>query len=125
MNDSSVSSGPTAPPAGWDPGAALPKDLAAASLCFVWCDDKILARNSDPPTLPTLSDVIAMGIDGARHYLGRYQGVDCIAVRVAADVAEPEGWQWRGLRSLFLQIPDPLLALAGRPSPVVEWDSSH
>ena len=112
-------------PAGFEPGAALPKELAAASLCFVWRDDKILARNGDPPTLPTFSDVIAMGIDGARHYLGSYQGIDCIALRVAADTAEPEGWQWRGLRSLFLQIPDPSLALAGRSSQVVEWDRSH
>jgi NAD+ diphosphatase len=112
-------------PAGFEPGAALPKELAPASLCFVWRDDKILARNSDPPTLPTFSDVIALGVDGARHYLGRYEGIDCIAVRVAAHVTEPEGWQWRGLRSLFLQIPDPLLALAGRSSQVVEWDRSH
>jgi NAD+ diphosphatase len=91
----------------------------------VWRDDKILARNGDPPTLPTFSDVITLGIDGARHYLGRYQGIDCIALRVGAEVPEPEGWQWRGLRSLFLQIPDPLLALAGRSSQVAEWDRSH
>src|SRR2546423_11729874 len=107
MNDSSASLRTMSTPAGFEPGAALPKELAAASLCFVWRDDKILARNGDPPTLPTFSDVIAMGIDGARHYVGRYQGIDCIALRVAADVAESEGWQWRGLRSLFLQIPDP------------------
>ena len=112
-------------PAGLEPGAALPKELAADALCFVWRDDKILARNSEPPTLPTFSDVARMGIDGARHYLGRYQGIDCIAVRLAADVPEPDGWQWRGLRSLFLQLPDPLLALAGRASQVVEWDRSH
>jgi NAD+ diphosphatase len=112
-------------PAGFEPGAALPKELAATSLSFVWRDDKILARNGDPPTLPTLSDVITLGVDGARHYLGRYQGIDCIAWRVGADVAEPEGWQWRGLRSLFLQIPDPLLALAGRSFQVAEWDRSH
>jgi NAD+ diphosphatase len=112
-------------PAGLEPGAALPKELAADALCFVWREDKILARNSEPPTLPTFSDVARMGIDGARHYLGRYQGIDCIAVRLAADVPEPDGWQWRGLRSLFLQLPDPLLALAGRASQVVEWDRSH
>jgi NAD+ diphosphatase len=112
-------------PAGFEPGAALPTELAAASLCFVWRDDKILTRNSDPPTLPTLSDVMRLGIDGARHYLGRYQGIDSIALRVSADVPEPVGWQWRGLRSLFLQIPDPLLALAGRSSQVIEWDRSH
>jgi NAD+ diphosphatase len=125
MNDSSANLRTMSTPAGFEPGAALPKELAAASLGFVWRDDKILVRDGDPPTLPTFSDVIALGIDGARHYLGRYQGIDCIAVRVAADVAEPEGWQWRGLRSLFLQIPDPLLALAGRSSQIVEWDRSH
>jgi NAD+ diphosphatase len=112
-------------PAGFEPGAALPKVLPPASLCFVWRDDKILARNSEPPALPTFSDVMRLGIDGPRHYLGRYQGIDCIALRVGADVPEPGGWQWRGLRSLFLQIPDPLLALAGRASQVVEWDRSH
>ena len=41
------------------------------------------------------------------------------------DAPEPAGWQWRGLRTLFLQIPDPLLALAGRSSQVAEWDRSH
>jgi NAD+ diphosphatase len=112
-------------PADFEPGAALPRELAPASLCFVWRDDKILVRNSEPPALPTLSDVMQLGIAGARHYLGKYQGIDCIALRVGADLPEPEGWQWRGLRSLFLQVPDPLLALAGRASQVVEWDRSH
>src|ERR1700682_6634505 len=100
MNDSSASLRTMSTPAGFEPGAALPKELAAASLCFVWRDDKILARNGDPPTLPTLSDVITLGIDGARHYLGRYAGRGCIALRVGAEVAEPEGGQWRGRRSL-------------------------
>jgi len=112
-------------PAGFEPGAALPNELAPGSLCFVWRDDKILARTSEPSALPTFSEVVRLGIDGARHYLGRYQGVDCVALRVAADVPEPDGWQFRGLRSLFLQIPDPQLALAGRSSQVVEWDRSH
>jgi NAD+ diphosphatase len=112
-------------PAGFEPGAALPNELAPGSLCFVWRDDKILARTSEPSALPTFSDVVRLGIDGARHYLGRYQGVDCVALRAAADVPEPDGWQFRGLRSLFLQIPDPQLALAGRSSQVVEWDRSH
>ena len=125
MNDSSASLRTMGTPAGFEPGTALPKELAAASICFVWRDDKILARNGDPPALPTFSDVITLGIDGARHYLGRYEGLDCIALRVGAEVPEPEGWQWRGLRSLFLQIPDPLLALAGRSSQVAEWDRSH
>ena len=125
MNDSSVRLRTMATPAGFEPGAALPRELAPVSLCFVWRDDKMLARDGDAPALPTFADVARLGIDGERHYLGSYQGVDCIALRVATDVPEPEGWQWRGLRSLFLQISDPLLALAGRSSQVVEWDRSH
>ncbi len=112
-------------PAGFEPGTALPSDLAAAALFFVWRDDKILTRSGDVPTLPTLADITRLGIGGARHYLGRYEGVDCVALRVANDVSEPGDWQWRGLRSLFLRIPDPLLALAGRSSQVVEWDRTH
>jgi NAD+ diphosphatase len=125
MNDSSTSLRTMGTPRGFEPGAAMPKSLADNTLCFVCRDDKILARNSEPPTLPTLSDVAGMAIDGRRHYLGRYEGVDCIALRMNADAPEPEGWQWRGLRSLFLQLPDALLALAGRASQVVEWDRSH
>jgi len=112
-------------PAGFEPGTALPNELGADSLCFVWRDDRILARKSDPPTLPTLSDVTRLGLDGTRHYLGRYQAIDCLTLRVTTEAAEPDGWQWLGLRSLFMQLPDPLLALAGRASQVAEWDRSH
>jgi NAD+ diphosphatase len=112
-------------PAGFEPGVASPPELAAGTLCFVWRDDRILARATDPPTLPTLADMTQLGVDGARLYLGRLQGVDCLALRVASDTVEPAGWQWRGLRSLFLQIPDALLALAGRAFQIVEWDRSH
>jgi NAD+ diphosphatase len=112
-------------PAGFDPGVVLPADLPSATLCFVWRDDKILVSSADPPTLPALSEVSRLGIDGARLYLGRLGGVHCLVLRAAADAPEPEGWQWRGLRSLFLKIPDALLALAGRSFQIAEWDRSH
>jgi NAD+ diphosphatase len=60
-----------------------------------------------------------------RFYFGTLRGTECWAIRVADDVPEPPGWQWRGLRSLFLQIPDAYLALAGRSSQIVEWDRNH
>ena len=41
------------------------------------------------------------------------------------DAPEPAGMRYVGLRSLFLRIPDPLLALAGRAFQVVEWDLTH
>ncbi|HEV8257068.1 MAG TPA: NAD(+) diphosphatase [Casimicrobiaceae bacterium] len=112
-------------PAGFEPAFAVPPELAADAVCFVWRDDKILALAGEPPALPTLAELMRLSIDGARHYLGRLEGIDCIAIRVAADTPEPAGWQWRGLRTLFLQVSDPLLALAGRAFQIVEWDRSH
>lgn len=114
----------TTPP-GFEPGHASPSEFAANALCFVWRDDRMLVRASEPPAVPALADVIDLGLDGKRHYLGRLQGVDCVAIRVAAGTPEPVGWQWRGLRTLFMQLPDPLLAVAGRAFQIVEWDRSH
>ena len=112
-------------PAGFEPGVVMPAKLAGDAVCFVWRDDRILARAAEPPTLPTLSDVLRLGLDGVRHYLGRYRGTDCIAFDVAGDSADIDGWQWRGLRSLFLQLPEAELALAGRSFQISEWDRSH
>src|SRR5437016_12223314 len=112
-------------PAGFEPAFTAPPELAADAVCFGWRDDKILVRAGEPPTLPTFTDLTRLSIDGARHYLGRLEGIDCMAIRVAADTPEPAGCQWRGLRTLFLQVPDPLLALAGRAFQIAEWDRSH
>ena len=112
-------------PEEFEPSAALPAALATEAICFVWREDKILVRAVDPPELPTLADLMRLGIDGSRHYLGRYRGVDCVAFRVDTDAVEPAGWQWRGLRSLFMQMADPLLSLAGRAFQVTEWERSH
>ena len=112
-------------PPGFEPGHALPPDLSAQALCFVWRDDKILTRAAEPPALPDLASVVRLGISGTQHYLGRLQDTDCVAISVAVDTPEPAGWQWRGLRTLFLQLDDPLLALAGRALQIVEWDHSH
>jgi NAD+ diphosphatase len=112
-------------PAGFEPAFALAVEPSGDAVCFAWRDDRILARVGDPPTLPRLSELASLGIDGPKHYLGRLEGLDCIAIRAPSGAQVPEGWEWRGLRSLFLQIPDAWLALAGRASQIVEWDRSH
>jgi len=112
-------------PPGFEPGFVLPPELSADVVCFVWREDKLLVRDGDPPTLPMLADATRLGVTGTQHYLGRLDGLDCVAVRVAEDVPEPVGWKWSGLRALFLRLPDPLIAVAGRGFQVVEWDRSH
>ena len=112
-------------PAGFEPASTCSRSPPDEAVCFVWRDDKILAGAGEPLALPTWRDVTALAIDGPRHYLGRLDGVDCIAIRALGDAGVPDRWQWRGLRSLFLLLPDAWLALAGRASQIVEWDRSH
>lgn len=112
-------------PVGFEPAFACPQGPLDGAVCFVWRDDRILAGAGDPPSLPTLRDVMGLSIVGPRHYLGRLDGADCIAIRALGEGGVTDRWQWRGLRSLFLQLPDAWLALAGRASQIVEWDRSH
>ena len=112
-------------PAGFEPAGGPREQYAEDALCFVWRDDRILTRAQDPPELPTWSEVRALGIDGVRFFFGMFRGIECVAIRVADEMPDLPGWQWRGLRSLFLQIPDAHLALAGRSAQIAEWDRSH
>jgi NAD+ diphosphatase len=112
-------------PPGFEPGHAFPEQLSADAICFVWRDDKLLARASDPPALPSLGDLEALRIAGTRHFLGAYSGAPVLSIRVDTLTDELPGWQWRGLRSLFELVPDPLIALGGRAFQVAEWDRSH
>ena len=64
-------------------------------------------------------------VDGRRHYLGRLDGVDCVAMLLRDEAVAPAGYAFTGLRALFLRLPEPLLALAARAFQVVEWDRTH
>jgi NAD+ diphosphatase len=112
-------------PAGFEPAGGPRANLADEALCFVWRADRLLVRAEDPPTLPTWRDIRNLGIDGVRFFFGTFRGAECVAIRVADDAPDLPGWQWRGLRSLFLQVADEHLALAGRSSQIIEWDRSH
>lgn len=57
-----------------------------------------------------------------RHYLGRLDGQDCWALRLAE---APAGWRAVPLRSAMMALPAPLAGLAGRAAQVLEWDRSH
>ena len=113
-------------PEGFNPGHTPPATLPDETLAFAFRDDKLLVGGSDDaPTVPQSATLEAMGLDGDRHYLGELEGVSCVAVPLPPEAAEPAGWRYAGLRSLFFRLPDPLLAIAARAYQVVEWDRTH
>ena len=123
-------------PAGFVPSQVASSMLPGTALVFAFRDAKLLVTGrDDAPTVPTLAEFERAGLAGSRHYLGRLQGIDCIAVTLpdatttpaAATPAAtaPPGWRCEGLRALFLRMRDDLLALAARAFQVVDWDRSH
>ncbi len=85
-----------------------------------WC-----GGNDDAPAIPSFASLGAAGIAGTPHFLGTLDDVACIALALPDDAPEPAGLRYVGLRTLFLRVPDAMLALAGRAFQVVEWDRTH
>jgi NAD+ diphosphatase len=57
-----------------------------------------------------------------RHYLGRLDGADCWAERLAET---PSGWRPVPLRAAMMALPTALAGLASRAVQVLEWDRTH
>jgi NAD+ diphosphatase len=117
-------------PDGFTPGHILPATLSSGALAFAFRDGKLLVSGGGttgdpPPRPPTSAELAVFGIAGAPHFLGALDGVECVAIGLADDAAEPAGWRYAGLRSLFFALPEPLLALAARAFQIVEWDRTH
>jgi NAD+ diphosphatase len=60
----------------------------------------------------------------ASHYLGELAGLACGVCVLQGFPALP-GCEWRGLRSLLLEIDEAQFALAGRALQVANWDRDH
>src|SRR5512144_1703274 len=110
-------------PRDFAPSHVAPAPLAGTALAFAFAQSRLLTCGDErSPTVPLLAELEHAGLAGERHYLGRLDGTDCVAVTLPDDAVAPAGCTLSGLRSLFLRMPDPLLAIAARAFQVVEWD---
>jgi NAD+ diphosphatase len=96
-------------------------------LWFIFRDNQILVQMSDTAAgLPPCADPTDLGlITVRRQYLGLLGTQHCFSAEVAAGTEVPAGLAWSGLRALFGQIEDGLLAVAGRAVQIMDWDRSH
>ena len=75
--------------------------------------------------LPELEDLPRLGlqVQGA-HYLGRLDGEDCFALE-ASSQEPPAPWAARSLRSLYAQLGEEELAVAGRAVQIATFAATH
>ena len=113
-------------PSGFTPSHALPESLPASALAFAFRGERILVGGDEKaPALLTRAELSSTGLQGPVHYLGDYEGTPCVAITLADDAADIDGFRFAGLRSLFFVVPEPLVAIAARAFQVSEWDRTH
>lgn len=80
----------------------------------------LVNQAGNAPGTPEAIGAVADGL-----IVGRWQGRLVVAYAVERDLPAPPGTAWAGLRSLFGNMADALVALAGRATQLLEWDRTH
>lgn len=95
-----------------------------APLSFLFHQGRLLLR--DDLSLPDAATLELFGAAAERlQPLGLFDGRYCQAGWVDTEPAPVEGHSWRSLRSLFGEMDEALLGLAGRAAQVAEWARTH
>ncbi len=97
----------------------------ADPLTLVFHRDRLLVRETDL-SLPDGAALAALGLDpGRAHPLGLWNGRYCQVDWVEDEVLPGPDYAYRGIRSLFGQLDEGLLGLAGRAYQIAEWSRTH
>jgi NAD+ diphosphatase len=113
-------------PASFTPLMAPPPDSQAAdALSFIFHAGHLLVREADL-ALPDRAAVTGLALDPqALQPVGMLDGRYCQAGWVEDASRIPQGYVWRGLRSLLPELDETVLGVAGRAVQVAEWARTH
>ncbi len=101
-----------------------PRDSAVART-FAFRGNEILLREPDL-ALPDGAILRALDVDPAALLpVGLHDGAYCQAAWLPKDAPAPDGYTYKGLRSLFGRMDEPTLAVAGRAFQIADWARSH
>ena len=85
--------------------------------------DLLVVDSNGVPRGRSLED---FGLSPVRvQFLGHLDGEACFSAELAKEADPPSGGNFRNLRQLFGQLPEELMAIAGRAVQVMEWDRTH
>jgi len=92
---------------------------------FVFRHSDLLVRATDA-ALPDETTSGALGYDPSAEIPVGFWGKDyCRAIWLPKSAAAPEGYEFKGLRSLWTRVDDAFLAVAGRAAQLAEWARTH
>jgi NAD+ diphosphatase len=113
-------------PVSFTPLMAIPPESQAQdTLSFIFHTGRLLVREADL-ALPDRAVVAGLALDPqALQPVGLLDGRYCQAGWVEDESRIPEGYIWRGMRSLLPELDEPLLGVAARAVQVAEWARTH
>src|SRR6476620_10709705 len=90
----------------FEPGVDFPGEPTPSAWWFIFRRGKLLVKERDTGTgevnLPNLHEANELGLEPlSRHYMGRLDGVDCIAAEVDEQAETPAGYVFQPLRGLY------------------------
>jgi NAD+ diphosphatase len=98
---------------------------APDTLTFLFHGGRLLVRETDLG-LPDVAAMAALALDAQQLLpVGLLDTRYCQAGWLDDEAAVPAGYAWRGLRSLFGEIDEAILGVAGRAAQVAEWARTH
>ena len=96
----------------------------ADGLSFIFHGGRLLL-NEQGPALPRVHELAALGMEGAEWHAVGLLGERYYQSTWRASDDIPAGYVWRSLRSLFGELDDGLLGMAGRAGQIAEWARTH
>ena len=110
-------------PASFNP--VLARVEGAAVRTFVFRHFDILVRASDG-ALPDEATAASLGHEPAAEIpVGLWGNEYCRSIWVPKGTNPPEGYEFKGLRTLWTRVDDDFLAVAGRALQLAEWARTH
>lgn len=96
-------------------------------LWFVYRADKLLVKkDGENVSIPCGPDLRQFDLTPIQEqYLGDLDDRACFAAELPKDVAIPDRWEARDLRSLFGALEEEFIWVAGRANQLVDWNRSH
>jgi len=112
-------------PASFTPLITPRPDPGPDPLTFLFHGGRLLVREADL-SLPDAAAVSGLGLDPQRlQPVGLLGERYCRAGWLDDEGQAPAGHAWRGLRSLFAELDDAVLGVAGRAFQIAEWVRTH
>jgi len=93
-------------------------------LTFIFHRGKLLVHETEL-SLPPASVLGQLGIGDGLHAVGMFGDRYCQTVSSDQEHVPAHGYAWRGMRSLFGELSDEMMSVAGRASQIAEWARTH